>query len=204
MSVKKPVSPALKMGLELGPILAFFVGYMWLRDETYLIGGQEYGGFIVITAVFIPLMLASTGLLWWLSGHLSRMQVATIVLVTIFGGLTVWLNDERFFKMKPTIIYALFAGLLGVGLLRGQSWLRYVMDGVLPLKHEGWMVLTRRLALFFAVLAVSNELVWRMMSTDAWVNFKTFVLPLALFGFFMTQGKVFERYASEPPEGPKD
>jgi intracellular septation protein len=204
MSVKKPVSPALKMGLELGPILAFFVGYMWLRDETYLIGGQEYGGFIVITAVFIPLMLASTGLLWWLSGHLSRMQVATIVLVTIFGGLTVWLNDERFFKMKPTIIYALFAGLLGVGLLRGQSWLQYVMDGVLPLKHEGWMVLTRRLALFFAVLAVSNEVVWRMMSTDAWVNFKTFVLPLALFGFFMTQGKVFERYASEPPEGPKD
>jgi intracellular septation protein len=131
------------------------------------------------------------------------MQVATIVLVTVFGGLTVWLNDERFFKMKPTIIYALFAGMLGVGLLRGRSWLQYVMDGVLPLKHEGWMVLTRRLALFFAVLAVSNEVVWRMMSTDAWVNFKTFVLPLALFGFFMTQGKVFERYASDPPEGPK-
>ena len=203
MSVKKPVSPGLKIGLEFGPVLAFFVGYLWLRDETYLIGGQEYAGFIVITAAFIPLMIASTALLWKLSGHLSRMQVATIVLVTVFGGLTVWLNDERFFKMKPTIIYALFAGMLGLGLLRGQSWLQYVMDGVLPLKHEGWMVLTRRLALFFAALAVGNEVVWRMMSTDAWVNFKTFVLPLALFGFFMTQGKVFERYASDPPEGPK-
>lgn len=203
MTVKKPLSPGVKIGLELGPVLAFFVGYMWLRDETFLIGGREYDGFIIITAAFIPLMLASTALLWKLSGHLSRMQVATIVLVTVFGGLTVWLNDERFFKMKPTIIYALFAGMLGVGLLRGRSWLQYVMDGVLPLKHEGWMVLTRRLALFFAVLAVSNEVVWRMMSTDAWVNFKTFVLPLALFGFFMTQGKVFERYASDPPEGPK-
>lgn len=203
MTQKKPISPALKIGLELGPILAFFAGYMWLREDSFVIGGQAYDGFIIITAVFIPLMLASTGLLWWLSGHLSRMQVATIVLVTVFGGLTVWLNDERFFKMKPTIIYALFAGMLGLGLLRGQSWLQYVMDGVLPLKPEGWMVLTRRLALFFAALAVSNEVVWRMMSTDAWVNFKTFVLPLALFGFFMTQGKVFERYASDPPEGPK-
>jgi intracellular septation protein len=203
MTEKKPLNPGVKIGLELGPILLFFAGYMWLRDDTFVIAGQEYGGFIVITAAFIPLMIASTALLWKLSGHLSRMQVATIVLVTVFGGLTVWLNDERFFKMKPTIIYALFAGMLGLGLLRGQSWLQYVMDGVLPLKREGWMVLTRRLALFFAVLAVSNEVVWRLMSTDAWVNFKTFVLPLALFGFFMTQGKVFERYASDPPEGPK-
>lgn len=203
MTPKKPISPALKIGLELGPVLLFFVGYLWLRDEKFLIGGQDYDGFIVVTAAFIPLMIASTALLWWLSGHLSRMQVATIVLVTVFGGLTVWLNDDRFFKMKPTIIYALFAGALGVGLLRGQSWLQLVMDGVLPLKHEGWMVLTRRLALFFAVLAVTNEVVWRMMSTDAWVNFKTFLLPLSLFAFFMAQGKVFERYASDPPEGPK-
>lgn len=203
MTVKKPLNPGVKIGLELGPVLLFFVGYMWLRDETFQFGGQDYGGFIVVTAAFIPLMIASTALLWKLSGHLSRMQVATIVLVTVFGGLTVWLNDERFFKMKPTIIYALFAGLLGIGLLRGQSWLQFVMDGVLPLKREGWMVLTRRLALFFATLAVSNEIVWRTMSTDAWVNFKTFILPLALFGFFMTQAKVFQRYASDPPEGPK-
>ncbi|MFU8899917.1 MAG: inner membrane-spanning protein YciB, partial [Roseinatronobacter sp.] len=138
MTEKKPLNPGVKIGLELGPILLFFAGYMWLRDDTFVIAGQEYGGFIVITAAFIPLMIASTALLWKLSGHLSRMQVATIVLVTVFGGLTVWLNDERFFKMKPTIIYALFAGMLGLGLLRGQSWLQYVMDGVLPLKREGW------------------------------------------------------------------
>jgi intracellular septation protein len=85
MTPKKPISPALKIGLELGPVLLFFVGYLWLRDEKFLIGGQDYDGFIVVTAAFIPLMIASTALLWWLSGHLSRMQVATIVLVTVFG-----------------------------------------------------------------------------------------------------------------------
>ncbi len=204
MSDNKPLNPGVKIALELGPILAFFAGYMWLRDDTFVVAGREYDGFIIITAAFIPLMLATTALLWKLTGHLSRMQVATLVLVTVFGGLTVWLNDERFFKMKPTIIYALFAGVLALGLLRGQSWLQYVMDGVLPLKREGWMVLTRRLAAFFAVLALSNEVVWRLMSTDAWVNFKTFVLPLALFGFFMTQGKVFEEHALDPPEAPKE
>jgi len=197
---ERHVSPALKLGLELGPILAFFAAYIWLRDEVFVIGGTQYDAFILITAGFIPLFLATTGILWKLTGHLSRMQVATLVLVVVFGGLTVWLNDERFFKMKPTIIYALFAGVLGLGLLRGQSWLQYVMEGMMPLKREGWLILTRRLALFFAVLALSNEVVWRMMSTDAWVNFKTFVLPLALFGFFMTQARLFEKYAPGPKE----
>lgn len=191
----RPIHPGLKLALELGPVLAFFVAYVWLRDRSFTIGGTEYEAFILITAGFIPLMIAATLVLWRLTGHLSRMQIATLVLVVVFGGLTVWLNDDRFFKMKPTIIYALFAVTLGIGLLRGQSWLQYVMEGMMPLRAEGWMLLTKRLALFFAALAVSNEVVWRTMSTDAWVNFKTFVLPLALFGFFMTQGKLFERYA---------
>ena len=193
----RSVHPGVKLALELGPVLAFFVAYMWLRNDSFTIGGVEYDGFILVTAGFIPLMMLCTGVLWRLSGHLSRMQVATLVLVVVFGGLTVWLNDERFFKMKPTIIYALFAGLLGLGLWRGQSWLQYVLDGVVPLNPEGWMVLTRRLTLFFVALAVANELVWRTMSTDMWVNFKTFVLPLSLFGFFMTQGKLFERYGTQ-------
>lgn len=196
----KPVSAGLKMALELGPVLAFFVAYIWLRDRTFMIGGTEYEAFILITAAFVPLMIICTGLLWKLSGHLSRMQVVTLVLVVVFGGLTVWLNDDRFFKMKPTIIYALFAGVLGIGLLRGQSWLQYVMDGMMPLQPAGWMLLTKRLALFFAALAVANEVVWRTMSTDAWVNFKTFVLPLALFGFFILQSKLFERYSTAPKD----
>ena len=196
----RSIHPGVKLALELGPVLAFFVAYMWLRNDSFTIGGVDYDAFILVTAGFIPLMMLSTAILWRLSGQLSRMQVATLVLVVVFGGLTVWLNDERFFKMKPTIIYALFAALLGIGLLRGQSWLQLVLDGVVPINPEGWMVLTRRLTFFFVALAVANELVWRTMSTDMWVNFKTFLLPLALFGFFMTQGKLFARYSTQPPE----
>ncbi|MCL4188493.1 MAG: septation protein IspZ [Rhodobacteraceae bacterium] len=193
----RPINPGLKLVLELGPILAFFIGYLALRGTTVTLWGRPYEGFILVTAAFIPLVLATTALLWRLSGHLSRMQVATAVLVVVFGGLSVALNDDRFFKMKPSIIYALFAGVLGVGLLRGRSWLQYLMEGLMPLKPEGWMILTRRLAAFFAALAVANEVVWRTMSTDAWVNFKTFGLTAALFVFFMAQAGLMRRYAPE-------
>ena len=198
MAQKRP-HPMVKLGLELGPIIAFFVAYTRLRDQTFAIGGTEYSGFIVVTAAFIPLMVLSTGILWWLTGRLSKMQVATVVLVVVFGGMSVWLNDDRFFKMKPTVIYVLFAGLLGLGLWRGQSWLQLVMEEALPLKPEGWMILTRRLALFFVALAVANEAVWRLMSTDAWVNFKTFGLTAAVFLFFMAQGRLIQTYALEKP-----
>ncbi|MCW9044377.1 MAG: septation protein IspZ [Pseudopelagicola sp.] len=197
MSDKTKINPLLKMGLELGPIVAFFAAYLKLRDETFLIGGTEYVGFILVTAGFVPLMILSTGILWRLTGHLSKMQVATLVLVVIFGGLSVWLNDDRFFKMKPTMIYLLFGGALGIGLLRGQSYLRYVMEEMVPMTHEGWMILTRRLTTFFLSLAVLNEVIWRTQSTDTWVYFKTFGLTAAVFVFFMTQGGVLQKYATD-------
>lgn len=194
---EKKLHPWVKLVLELGPIALFFAGYVKLKDQVFVIGGTEYDGFIVVTALFIPLMLVTTGLLWGLTGKLSKMQIATVVLVVLFGGLSVWLNDERFFKMKPTMIYLLFGGVLGFGLLRGQSYLRAVMEEALPMQAEGWMILTRRLCAFFFALAVLNEVIWRTMSTEAWVNFKTFGLTAALFLFFMTQGGVLSRYAIE-------
>ena len=197
---EKKIGTGLKLALEMGPIAAFFIGYVKLKDEVFTIGGTDYAGFIVVTAAFIPLMILTTSILWKLTGKLSRMQIATVVLVVIFGGLSVWLNDERFFKMKPTIIYALFAVALGIGLMRGQSWLQLVMGEALPMKPEGWMILTKRLALFFAVLAVANEVVWRGFSTEVWVNFKTFGLTIALFAFFMTQGKLMADYGEPGPE----
>ncbi len=197
---ERQVSPAVKIGLELGPVLLFFLGYISTRGQSYDIGGTEYDAFILLTAAFIPLMAVATFVLWKLSGRLSRLQLVTLVMVVLFGGLTVWLNDERFFKMKPTAVYAIFSGLLFLGLTRGQSWLELVMEGALPLTHEGWIVLTRRLALMFAAMACANEIVWRSMSTDAWVNFRTFVLPFALFAFFMAQAKLFERYKTAPEE----
>jgi intracellular septation protein len=102
--------------------------------------------------------------------------------------------------MKPTMIYALFAGILGFGLLRGESYLKAVMGESLPMQSDGWMILTKRLTLFFAVLAVLNEVIWRGFSTEVWVNFKTFGLTAALFLFFMTQSWVFAKYGSEVPK----
>lgn len=192
---EKKINPFVKLGLELGPIILFFIGYSRMKDQSYTLFGGQVSGFILMTAAFIPLMIATTGILWWLTGKLSRMQIATLVLVVVMGGLSLWLNDERFFKMKPTLLYLLFGGALGIGLLRGESWLRYAMEEALPMQPEGWMILTRRLCAFFFGLAVANELVWRTMSTDAWVNFKTFGLTAALFVFFMAQGKVIEKYA---------
>ncbi len=197
MATPREVNPFVKSALEYGPLILFFVAYLRLKDRVFTIGGTEYEGFIVVTAAFIPLLIASTGAIWALTGKLNRMQVATVVLVVIFGGLSVWLNDDRFFKMKPTMIYLLFGGLLGVGLLRGQSYLKYVMEEMMPLQDAGWMILTRRLMMFFFGLAVLNELVWRTSSTETWVYFKTFGLTLAIFGFFIFQGKLFQTYGTE-------
>lgn len=199
---EKKIHPVLKFALEFGPVLGFFVAYTRLKDQVFTIGGTEYEGFIVVTAAFIPVLLASIGVLWALTGHLSRMQVMTAVLVVVFGGLSVWFNDDRFFKMKPTLIYLFFAGALGWGLLKGKSYLAYVMDGMIPIKPEGWMILTKRIALFFFGLAVANEVIWRTMSTDVWVNFKTFGLSLAIFAFFMTQGRLMQKYGMEEEKKP--
>jgi len=194
------INPWLKIGLELGPLIAFFVAFARLKDTSVSIGGTEYGGFILATAGFIPLMMLSTAVLWRLTGRIAPMQIATLVLVVVFGGLSVWLNDERFFKMKPTLIYLLFAGVLGFGLLRGRSYLALVMEEVMPLKPEGWVILTRRLIGFFLTLAVLNEVIWRTMSDQAWVNFKTFGLTGAIFVFFLAQGRLFQRHAIETDE----
>lgn len=193
----RKINPWLKAALDFGPILAFFAAFRWFKDQTVTIGGTDYGGFILATALFVPLLTVTILLLWRLTGRLSVMQIATLVLVLVFGGLSVWLNDERFFKMKPTIIYLLFAGILGFGLLRGRSYLALAIDEAMPLRDEGWMILTRRLALFFAGLALANEAIWRTMSDQAWVNFKTFGLPAALFLFFMAQGGLLRRYGTD-------
>ena len=190
----------LKSFLEFGPIIIFFLSYGRIKNRVFSIGGVEYEGFIVATATFIPVLLISTGLLWLLTGKLSRMQVVTAILVIIFGGLSIWFNDERFFKMKPTIIYLIFAGLLAFGLLRKKSYLAYVMESMIPMEPAGWNILTKRVAFFFFSLAVANEIIWRNMSTDTWVNFKTFGITGAVFVFFILQSALFKRYGVEPLE----
>ena len=198
---EKQINPILKQVLELGPTLVFFLIYLRIKDDMFKIAGTEYSGFIVATLVFVPILLVSMGILWQLTGKLSRMQVFTAFMVIFFGGLTAWFNDERFFKMKTSIVYGCFAAILGFGLLRGRSYLRYIMEDFLPMQQKGWMILTRRLTFMFLSLAVANELIWRTQSTDLWVKLETFAFPAVLFLFLWLQIVALQKYLIEPDHG---
>ncbi len=193
MTTTRPINPILKQTLELGPTVLFFVLYMWIKDDTFTFAGREYSGFIVATVVLIPVLLAGIAILWVLTRKLSRIQIVTGVMVVFFGGLTAIFNDATFFKMKTTAVYGLFAVLLGIGLMRGQSWLQWVMGEVLPMEQEGWMKLTHRLAGMFAAMAVANEIIWRTQSEATWVTLETFAFPVALFLFLWVQIIMLQR-----------
>ena len=200
---ERTINPVLKQVLELGPTVAFFVLYLAIKEETFVIAGTEYTGFIIAALAFIPILLVAMGILWVLTGALSRMQVFTAFMVIFFGGLTAWFNDERFFKMKTSIVYGFIALLLGIGLLRGQSYLQFVMEEFLPMRREGWMIFTRRLTALFAGLAVANEVIWRTQSTDLWVKLETFAFPVAMFLFLWVQIVMLQPYFIED-ETPTD
>ncbi|NAZ36421.1 inner membrane-spanning protein YciB [Rubellimicrobium sp. CFH 75288] len=195
--VRPPVNPWLRQALELGPTILFFLLYMRIKDDTFVLGGTEYSGFIVATLAFVPVLLLAMAVLWRLTGRLGRMQVFTAAMVVLFGALTAWFNDESFFKMKTTIVYGTLAALLGAGLLWGRSTLEWVMGEMLPMRHEGWMILTRRLAAVFVALAVANEAIWRTQSTELWVTLETFAFPAALMLFLWVQIMRLQPYMIE-------
>ena len=200
LMAEKTINPVLKQVLEFGPTIAFFLVYLRIKDDVFTFGGTEYTGFIVATIVFVPILLAAMGVLWFLTGKLSRIQVFTAFMVIFFGALTAWFNDERFFKMKTSIVNGMFAVILGIGLLRGKSLLKWVMGEMLPMEDEGWMILTKRLAIGFALLAIANEIIWRTMSTDTWVKIETFGFPIALFLYLWAQIITLQKYMIEPEE----
>ncbi len=194
------INPLLKSVLELGPVLAFLAAYLWLKDESFVVGGRTYSAFIAVTAMFVPVFVVANGILWWLTGKISRMQIFTVILLVIMGGLAVWFNDDRFVKIKPTITYIVLGGLLGLGLLLGQSFLRYLMEELTPLTDEGWMLLTRRTMLFFFGMAVLNEGIWRFMSDDIFVFWDTLGQLGVTMAFFIGQAGLFSRHSLEPAE----
>lgn len=197
------IHPLLKLALEVGPIAIFFLAYRLAPVSPDLaVTERQLEQILFSTKVFVPAILATLATSYALTRRLPRMAVITAIVVTIFGGLTLILRDDTFVKMKPTILYGLFAAILGWGLLRGQSYLKYLMDEIIPMQDAGWMKFTKRFVVFYLFLAVLNELVWRGWGTDAWVNFRTFVLPLANIGFIMAQLPLFQRYAipEEKPE----
>ena len=190
--------PLLKLVLELGPVAVFFLVYRYYDGETVSLFGQEYQGIVLATIAFIPAILLSLGVSWVMTRSLPRMAVVTAIVVVVFGGLTIWLNDATFIKMKPTIVNLIFAAILGWGLLMGRSYIKYLMGEMLPLTDEGWMIFTKRWVFFFVFMAVVNELIWRTQTESFWVNFKTFGSPVLTFAFIMSQTGLIKRHS--PPE----
>lgn len=164
----------LKLLVEIGPLVVFFV----VNARADIFWGT--GCFMAATVVSL---IASRALF----GKIPTMPLVSGFFVVVFGALTLYLQDDHFIKMKPTIVNTLFAVILLGGLLAGHSLLRHVFGEVFKLTEEGWRKLTIRWALFFLVLAVLNEIVWRSFSTDTWVSFKVFgIMPLTML-FAMSQ-----------------
>jgi intracellular septation protein len=183
MPAKTPLNPALKLVLDIGPLVLFFAVNAKI-------------GIYAATGVFMVAVLAALAVSYALTRHVAVMPVVTAVIVLIFGGLTLVLHDETFIKVKPTIIYVLFGGALLGGLAFGKPLLGIVFDSVFDLTEEGWRKLTWRWALFFLALAIVNEIVWRNFSTDFWVSFKLFgVVPLT-FIFGALQYPLLQKYQS--------
>lgn len=206
MDQKAQLNPFAKLALDLGPLVLFF--YANSRPALFLplvapffpaiANDGERAGIFVATAVFMVAVLVSLIVSYALIRRLPLMPVVSAVIVVVFGGLTLFLHNDTFIKMKPTIIYVLFGAVLLGGLVLRKPLLEMVFDSVFHLTEQGWRILTIRWSLFFFAMAVLNEIVWRTMSTDAWVSFKVFgALPLT-FVFAMLQYPVLTKYATEP------
>ena len=190
---KPRVNPLLKLVLEIGPLVVFFV--VNLRANLF-----------VATAVFMVVTFVALGASWLLTRHLPTMPLVTGVVVLVFGGLTLALHNETFIKIKPTIVDSLFGIVLLGGLVFGKALLAIVLDVAFQLTEEGWKKLTLRWGIFFFVLAAMNEVVWRNFSTDTWVAFKVWgVFPIT-FLFALAQVRLLQRYelkgdsAAEAPD----
>lgn len=177
----KELTGILKFVLEFGPLLAFFAAYKWADIFTATI----------VIMVTTPIALAIT---WFINRKLPVMPIVTMALVVVFGGLTLYLHDESFIKIKVTIINGLFAAILLGGWLFKKPLLRFVFGEALKLDDIGWKKLTLNWGLFFLALAVANEIIWRNVSTDSWVTYKTFgILPLT-FAFAMSQLPIMQKH----------
>jgi intracellular septation protein len=201
---KPQLSPGLKLALDLGPLLVFFVANSRPGLFTPLLAPflphelltGEHAGIFTATAVFIPAVLVALAISYALVRHLPIRLLVTGAVVVVFGGLTLALQNETFIKLKPTIIYLLFGTVLLGGLAFRKPLLGYLFDTVFRITDEGWRKLTLRWALFFFALAILNEIVWRTQSTDFWVGFKVFgVLPLT-FVFAALQYPLMQKYAA--------
>jgi intracellular septation protein len=178
------MNPILRLGIEMGPLVIFFV-----MNASH--------GIFAATGVFMVAIVLSLVIAYVAARHIPTLPVVSGVIVLIFGGLTLYLQDEIFIKLKPTIVNVLFAGAIFSGLLFGKNYVKSLLGTMVELKDEGWRQLAVRWGLFFMVMAIINEIVWRNFSTDTWVTFKVFgFLPLTIV-FALAQTPLMNRYAEQ-------
>jgi intracellular septation protein len=177
--------PLFKLATELGPLMVFFIA------------NAKFNLFVA-TGAFMVAVIAAMIASYVVTRHVPMMAIVTAVVVIVFGTLTLVLHDETFIKVKPTIVYTLFAAILGGGLLFGRSFIAIMFDQMFNLTPQGWRVLTLRWSLWFLAMAVLNEIIWRTQSTDVWVTFKAFgMVPLTML-FAVTQMPLIKRHHLEP------
>jgi intracellular septation protein len=164
----QPMNQWLKLTLEMGPLLVFFFG------------NSRFGIFPATIAFMVATILA-LGVSYVLARTIPMMPLVAGAFVLVFGGLTIYLENDLFIKIKPTIVNSLFAGILLAGLAMKRLFIKIVLEAAIQLTERGWSLITRAWIGFFILLAVLNEIVWRNFPTDTWVSFKVFgIMPLTL------------------------
>lgn len=198
---KAEINPLLKFALELGPLLVFFFANLrgeWLID-TFPALGSIGDPIFLATFLFMVATAIALAVSWALTRTLPMMPLVSGVVVLVFGALTLYLQDEIFIKMKPTIVNGLFAAVLLGGLMFGKALLGYVFEAAFKLDAEGWRKLTLRWGLFFVFLAILNEVVWRNFSTDFWVAFKVWGTMPVTIAFTLSQMPLIMRHSLPEP-----
>jgi intracellular septation protein len=175
------LSTPTRLLLDYGPLVAFFVSY-------------KAWGLMPATGLLMAASVIAIGASYAMTKRLAWAPLVTTIIVVIFGGLTLLLNNETFIKMKPTIIEGLFSATLFIGLLLKRPLLHHVLGEGLRLDEHGWRRLELRLAFFFGAMAILNEIIWRTMSTDTWINFKVFGLVGLTFLFMILQAPLIRRH----------
>jgi intracellular septation protein len=198
---KAEINPLLKFALELGPLLVFFFANLrgeWLID-TFPALGSIGDPIFLATFLFMVATAIALAVSWALTRTLPMMPLVSGVVVLVFGALTLYLQDEIFIKMKPTIVNGLFAAVLLGGLMFGKALLGYVFEAAFKLDAEGWRKLTLRWGLFFVFLAILNEVIWRNFSTDFWVAFKVWGTMPVTIAFTLSQMPLIMRHSLPEP-----
>jgi intracellular septation protein len=186
----RPIPPLIKLGLDLGPlVIFFFANWLW--------------GIYAATGVFMAAMLVSVGVGILVERKLSPVPLITGALVLVFGGLTLWLANDTFIKIKPTILYTIFACVLIGGLAMGRLFIKNLLSATFNLPDRAWRVLTWRWAIYFFAIAALNEIVWRNATTDQWVAFKVWgIFPLTLLFAFAQTPFLLRNQIDDPPPSP--